>query len=108
MVVVDLFIVRSATEQSRQVSIEALRQKLDRSAPEPRKIYCPSGEEMFVFAVDFHRRPLDVCRQMGFECVHLEFLDISLDCYTPECEAWFWGDSWVRVFQVLWIRTSTG
>jgi hypothetical protein len=38
---------------------------------------------MFVFAVDFHSRPLAVCRQMGFKCIHLEFLDISLDWTYP-------------------------
>jgi hypothetical protein len=78
MVVVDLSIVRSATEQSRHVSIEALQQKLDRNAPQPHIVYCPSGEPMFVFAVDFHSRPLAVCRQMEYGCVHLEFLDVSL------------------------------
>ncbi len=103
MVVVDLFIVRM-TDQSRHLSIEALRKKMDRNAPQPYTLYSPSGEPMFVFGVDFHLRPLAVCRQMGFECAHLEFLDIPCDYYSPINMAGFDGDTWVRVFQIIWMR----
>ena len=106
MAVADMFVVRCATEQSRRLSIEALRQRLDKDAPHPRPLVCPKGEPMFVFVVDFHRRPRAVCEQMGFEYVHLAFVDVLGDSYTAVNEASFARNYWARIFLSLWRRPN--
>ncbi len=96
--------VASGTEQSRRLSIEALLQRLDKDTPHPRPLMCPAGELMFVFVVDFHRRPRAVCTQMGFEYAHLEFVDVLSDSYTAVNETSFAGNYWARVFLILWCQ----
>ena len=102
MVVADVFVVRYATEQSRRLTIEALRQRLDKDAPYPRLVMGPVGEPLYVFVVDFHRSPRAVCEQLGFKYAHLGFVDVLSDSYTAVNQTIISGNLWARIFLILW------
>ena len=107
MVVADVFVVQYATERSRRISIEALRQRLDQDAPHPRLVVSPVGEPMYVFVVDFHRSPRAVCEQMGFKYDHLGFVEVLCDAYTAVNETTIRRYLWLRIFFILWNQGNS-
>jgi hypothetical protein len=97
--IVDVFIVKSRTVEH---SIEALRARMDRKAPGWASVFLPDGEPVFVFAVDFHRRPSDVCTRMGFEYAHVGFAEVSVGDYVPANALLFDSFRWLRLILVHW------
>ena len=106
MIVVDVFWVLRSRGRSLDMPIEGLRQQLDEHAPLPTIIFSPKGEQMFVFAIDFHRFPESVCLRLGFEYVHVGYMEIRDDMYSSLNEVTFQGDRWIGMFLMRWAHET--
>jgi hypothetical protein len=107
MVVLDIFIVRRVTAQSSGISIERLRQSMDPSAPVPLMLFSPTGEEIFLFFVDFHCSPRETCERMGFDYRHLHFLEYLDEYYVPSNHIRLSQDyHWVKAFIIAWFQDT--
>ena len=107
MVVVDLFIVQRVTAQSSGISIERLRQSMDPSAPVPLMLFSPTGEEIFLFFVDFHCSPRETCERMGFDYRHLHYLEYMDECYVPTNYIDLSRNhAWVKAFIIAWFQDT--
>ena len=104
MVLLDVFVALPVTLQSQSLPIEELRWRMDQHAPTPMRLLCPEGGLLFLFAVDFHRVPQLVCERMGFEYVHLQYMDTVDDNYQAINIVNTGGLAWVKVFIMLWDR----
>jgi len=98
--IVDVFIVRRVVGSVQ--SIEILHRQMDSNAPSPRVVYFPDGEVGFVFAIDFHRAPAGVCTRLGYEYMHVGFVEIDSCKYTPTYALDLRSYSWIRVFLMQW------
>ena len=104
MVVVDIFVVRWAGAASSLPphSIEDLRLQMDEMAPAPWRGVCPKGDPVIIFGVNPARSPSAVCARMGFEYVHVCFVEVEDDTYSPLNELVFRRFGWVRVLLMVW------
>ena len=92
MVIADCFFVKRHIS----IPIESLHEKMDPVASIPEVRLDPNGEG--------HRNPRVICERMGFEYMHLKYMDCR-NYYSTYLE--FDDYQWINAFLILWMKQVT-